>query len=149
MPIDLDELIQRNIQSGAEIETVGPTPVDAIYRAQTMLGVSFPPSYTDFLARYGAIEVDGRSFAGLPSREVGADGDVVSFTRYAREKFHLPEQYVALNDQDGDAFLCIDTKNTGAAGESPIVLVSPIDGHQLGRPAADSFAEYLANYLAG
>ena len=113
-----------------------------------MLGVEFPPSYTAFLTEYGAHEIDGRSFAGLTSSEVGTAGDVVAFTKHARENYALPERYVAIDFQDGDAFLCIDTEQKSVDNESPVVLVSPVGGQQQGPVAADSLTDYLVRYLS-
>src|ERR1700710_1948842 len=59
-----------------------------------------------YMAEYGALEIDGRAFAGLTSKEIKFVGDIVQFTKHAREKYGLSEQYLALDFQDGNAFLC-------------------------------------------
>lgn len=146
--IDLDELIQRSVADGSEIVCSGPVDDEKIRRAETMLGVIFPPSYKRYLLRYGAMEIDGRSFSGLTSRDVGEGGDVVAFTRNAREEYGLPEQYIAIDFQDGDAFLCIDTGQKDASGESPLVLISPESGRQQGGVVANGLIDYLARYLS-
>jgi hypothetical protein len=144
----LGALIEANVAAGAKVAVAGPASDEAVQAAESMLGVALPPSYRGFLARFGAVEIDGRSFAGLTCGDVGSAGDVVAFTTHARDNYQLPAHYVALDFQDGDAFLCIDTEQRRADGESPIVLVSPSDGTQLGHPAAESWTDYLADYLS-
>lgn len=148
MSIDLHKLIEQNIAAGSEIVVAGPVSPDKVRSAELMLGVEFLLSYTAFLTEYGAIEIDGRSFAGLTSSEVGTAGDVVAFTKHARENYALPARYVAIDFQDGDAFLCIDTEQKGVGNESPVVLVSPIGGKQQGPVAAESLTDYLVRYLS-
>jgi hypothetical protein len=148
MQLDIHELIEKNIAAGAEIEVAGPVSPEKIHQAERMLGVEFPPSYKAYMAEYGALEIDGRTFAGLTPRDVGSAGDVVAFTKHAREKYGLPEQYVALDFQDGDAFLSIDTAQRDADDESPMVLISPVNGKQQGPFAAKSLKEFLVKYLS-
>lgn len=145
----IEQLIQRNLAEGSDIAVSAGVSQDMIQQAESMLGVRFPASYRAFLATYGAIEIDCGSFAGLtPEGKVGDDGDVVSFTRYAREHYRLPDPYVALDFQDGDFWLCLDTSQVDAQGESPVVLVSPVDGKRSGPAVAESWAGFLASYLA-
>lgn len=144
----LDELIQENINDGSEIICSGPVDEEKIRRAEALLGLTFPPSYKLYLSRYGAIEIDGRSFSGLTSRDAGQDGDVVAFTRSAREQYSLPAQYIAIDFQDGDAFLCIDTSRKDSNGESPLVLISPENGSQQGGTVANGLIDYLERYLS-
>ncbi|CAG9214490.1 hypothetical protein BVI434_2950005 [Burkholderia vietnamiensis] len=60
----------------------------------------------------------------------------------------MPARYVAIDFQDGDAFLCIDTEQKGVGNESPVVLVSPVGGKQQGPVAAESLTDYLVRYLS-
>ncbi|NML35514.1 SMI1/KNR4 family protein [Paraburkholderia antibiotica] len=144
----LDQLIEQNVAEGADIVRGGPVTVDKIQRAEELLGVAFPPSYKDYLTQYGAIEIDGRSFAGLTANEVGAIGDVVAFTKNAREQYGIPDRYIALDFQDGDVFLCIDTQSKDSAGESPLVLISPVNGKQQGAVVSQGLVDYLEKYLS-
>jgi len=148
MSVNLDDLIRKNIDDGSEIEFSGPVDDAKIREAESALGVTFPPSYRDYLRRYGAMEVDGRSFGGLSAAAaVGSVGDVVAFTRHARADHGLPVRYVAIDFQDGDAFLCIDTGRQDADGESPLVLVEPVGLAQRGPDVAQGLVDYLTRYL--
>lgn len=148
MCLNLGDLIDANEEAGSEIVISGPTSAEKIREAELLLRVDFPTSYKKFLSEYGAMEIDGRSFAGLTSNPVGEAGDVVTFTRYARAEYGLPNHYVALDFQDGDVFLCIDTSQKDADGESPMALVSAVDGRKMGAVAAKSWGDYLMKYLS-
>ncbi|WP_414444864.1 SMI1/KNR4 family protein [Burkholderia sp. 22PA0106] len=140
--------LSKNSDFGVGVVISGPVLQEKIHSAELMLGVDFPNSYKMYLEKYGAIDVDARSFAGLTSNNAGDDGNVVAFTKYAREEYQLPVQYIALDFQDGDAFLCIDTQKKGTDGEFPVVLVNPIDGAQMGYAAAENWMDCLEEYLS-
>ncbi|WP_144630608.1 SMI1/KNR4 family protein [Bordetella genomosp. 13] len=149
MPLDIDQLIAQNLADGEDVVVSGGVDTQRLIEAEALPGAEFPAPYRQFLAKYGAIEIDGRSFAGLQAEgEVGDDGDVVAFTRYARKDYRLPEPYIALDFQDGDFWLRLDTSRSDGDGESPVILVSPVDGKQHGPATAPSWADYLAVYLA-
>ncbi|WP_174931332.1 SMI1/KNR4 family protein [Burkholderia lata] len=148
MRLNLDDLICAIKRSGSEVVISGPVSIEKIQEAESLLRVEFSSSYKEYLFEYGVVEIDGRSFAGLTPNSVGDMGDVVAFTRYARENYSLPNQYVALDFQDGDAFLCIDTSQKDADGESPMALVSPVDGRKMGSVAAKNWGDYLVKYLS-
>lgn len=148
MCLNLDDLISENKRSGSEVVISGSVSIEKIREAESLLGVEFSSSYKEYLSEYGAMEIDGRSFAGLTPNPVGDTGDVVAFTRYARENYSLKNQYIALDFQDGDAFLCIDTSQKDADGESPMALVNPVDGRKMGSVSAKYWGDYLAKYLS-
>jgi len=147
MPLDVEKLIEQNIADGAEIEISGAVDAATIRAAETLLGVRFPRSYREYLAQYGALEIDGRTFAGLGT-DAPRSGDVVAFTRYARRDYTLADHYVALDFQDSDFWMCLDTSRRDANDESPVVLIHPVDGTQSGPDVAPSWADYLVEYLS-
>jgi len=145
----IDDLIKNSAVAGEEITILNPASDEKIHAAESMLGVVFSPSYKEYLKKYGAMEVGTCSFAGLTESEAGSIGDVVAFTKYARKSFGLPARYIALNFEDGDAFLCIDTERKDINDESSIVLINPTDGKQMGGVVATSFSDYLVEFLNG
>lgn len=147
MKNEIIKLINENVSNGSSIETAGSVKEDLIKEAEVKLGLHFPPSYKDFIKNFGCIEIDGRSFAGLfPNEDVNEDGSVVAFTIFQREDLGLPENYVALDFQDGDYLLCINTSLINSNGESPIVLVDPISFKE--SKLNESFYNYLVGYLS-
>lgn len=141
---ELKKLISKNIKDGSEIFVGQPIDFDTIKRAEKALDVKFSDSYISFLHEFGTIEVDHRFFAGLHSSDVGKNGDVVAFTKYLREDIALPLQYVALDFQDGDYVLSLDTANF-TEHECPVVLVDPVTREQ--SIVNRSFSEFLIGYL--
>jgi len=148
MQVTIKDLIASNIADGAEIMTSGPVRRNKIEQAEKMLGVKFPASYKSFIEEFGAIGIDGFNLAGLTERDVGEPGDVVAFTQYCRSEYGLPDEYIALNFDDGDYFLAIDTKMQDAMSESPIVLIDPVKKTHHGPISANSFGEYLIGFLS-
>ncbi|CAM2183462.1 antitoxin YobK [Burkholderia cepacia] len=148
MHLNLGGLIYENERSESDIVISGSVSIEKVQEAESLLGVKFPSSYKEYLLGYGSMEIDGRSFAGLTPNPVGGGGDVVAFTSYARGDYGLPNQYLALDFQDGDVFLCIDTSQKDGDGESPVVLTSPVDGRKIGAVAAKSWGDYLVKYLS-
>lgn len=95
--IDLDELIQRNVVRGSEIVCSGPIDDEKIRRAEAMLGLFFPPSYKQYLSRYGAMEIDGRSFSGLTQR----DGDAFLCIDTSQKDTSNESPLVLISPDDG------------------------------------------------
>lgn len=144
---ELNTLIEKNINDGAEINIGQPVSFQTIEKAEILLGVRFPKSYILFLEKFGTIEIDGRSFAGLEPEQVNITGDVVSYTKYLRVDEDLPDQYIALDFQDGDYILCIDTSKFNDLQEAPLVLIDPVTKES--SLVSGSFMDYLIDYLKG
>lgn len=144
---ELNTLIEKNINDGAEINIGQPVSFQTIEKAEILLGVRFPKSYILFLEKFGTIEIDGRSFAGLEPEQVNITGDVVSYTKYLRVDEDLSDQYIALDFQDGDYILCIDTSKFNDLQEAPLVLIDPVTKES--SLVSGSFMDFLIDYLKG
>lgn len=142
---EINVLIQANIKSGTDITIAGHVDKSYIKQAEDILKVQFPISYAKFIEQFGCIEIDGRSFAGLYPEAVDIDGDVVAFTQFQRNDIKLPHKYIALDFQDGDYLLCINTEKRDDKGESPIILLDPVTFVE--DPLNNSFSEYIIEYL--
>ena len=88
---DIVDLIERVRRRLADIErrcvVAGPAAEDAVAAAEERLGTSFPPSYREFLRRYGALGIPTdlavvHDFCGLAAGDPTTD--VVSTTLSAR-----------------------------------------------------------------
>ncbi|MCA7993374.1 hypothetical protein LGM63_22250 [Burkholderia cepacia] len=84
------------------------------------------------------------NLGGLIYENERSESDIVISGSVSIEKV----QDLALDFQDGDAFLCIDTSLKDGDGESPVVLTSPVDGRKIGAVAAKSWGDYLVKYLS-
>lgn len=83
--VTVHEKFERLCREG---EVSGPADALAIEKAETELGVQFPPEYRAFLERFGAVLAEGVEVYGLPRTE-GNDPplwqDVVSVTKQLRQ----------------------------------------------------------------
>jgi len=125
-----------------------PARAQDIQQAETALGVSFPPSYRDFLSRYGAISIgDRRCISGVIDNSPLDPGgtSVVGDTLRFRKEWQLPVHYVVIQADD-DAPYCIDAQNRDAAGEAAVVCFELHS--RLATVIARSFPEWVERFFA-
>jgi hypothetical protein len=106
----------------AEVSVAGPKGDALISRAEAFLGIRFPPSYREFLRRWGALGFGPEEIYGVTSEDfaTGRVPNGIWFTAQERRRLGLPSGFVVVVSADGDQYYCIDTARTGADGESPV-----------------------------
>jgi len=111
-------------------EAAGPATDEMIASAERELGAEFPPSYRQFLSKYGAALCRGFELAGVFKVENQDEpplwSSVVTATKQLRRASgSIPTGYLAISDDGGDYkfFLATDRKNPGA--ECPVVVLGP------------------------
>ena len=128
----------------------GPASEGAIEAAEQALGCAFPPSYRQFLKRFGAITIPTHlglvhSFVGLDPEE-GYKG-VVERTLGARVEKRLANHLVVIGmGADFQEWFCLDLDDTDDAGEHPIVLFDARD-NALDQKFYDSFGQMVDEVL--
>lgn len=136
MQSDLVELIERVRTRLSEIErrcdVAGPAPEDVVLAAEEELGASFPPSYREFLRRYGALGIPAdlavvHDFVGVRQRDRGAllddEAGVVATTLGARAAKRLADHLIVVGKGANAAeWFCLDTTRPRDGGECPVVL---------------------------
>lgn len=128
----------------------GPAPESSIDSAEQALGCVFPPSYREFLKRYGAITIPTHlglvhSFVGLDAEE-GYKG-VVERTLGARVEKRLAGHLIVIGmGADFQEWFCLDLDDTDDAGEHPIVLFDARD-NALDQQFYDDFGQMLAEVM--
>ena len=134
---------------------------DEIKEAQQSLGVLFPEDYRQFLACYGAGSFGGCEIYGiLPAADTPGIPDGIWATRYLRQKYQLPEAYIAVAFDGYGGYFCIDTGSRGKDGLCPVVLwnmgkeEAAMDGdgggQEKSQPAetvSESFESFLLSWL--
>lgn len=132
----------------AEVSTAGPQDEALIDRAQAFLGVEFPPSYREFLGRWGALGLGPEEIYGVTGEnfEAGRAPNGIWFTAQERDKFGLPAGLVVVVNADGDEYYCIDTTRKRADGESPVVIWDVASRTVLGTESP-SFGDFLLTRL--
>jgi hypothetical protein len=145
--VTIEELIQRLRAVGEEPDLYGPQTVSSVDRLEALLGRTFPPSYREFLERYGG----GYGFIGLydnqpESLELGCSlGD----TQRLRQQFQLPAHFLPIKTSQLGGIFCLDTTSPNADGECPVILITIGPGGRLTHQvkAADSFGSYFREVL--
>ena len=130
---DLDEafcLIEKKFDEG---EKYFGTPCNDIQikKAESDLGIIFPPSYKVFVSKHGyggvnSLDIDG--VADFNFQNSGYGG-VVWNVLDRRKNFSLPHPIIPIyNLGNGDTY-CLDTSQMNEEGECPVV-VWPIGGYE-------------------
>jgi len=132
----------------AEVNAVGPRAEALIRRAEVFLGVQFPPSYRDFLKRWGALGFGPEEICGVTGEnfETGRVPNGIWFTVQERAKLALPAGLVVVVNADGDQYYCIDTAQKTPDGESPVVIWDVPSRAVLGTKSPN-FGEFLLRRL--
>jgi hypothetical protein len=126
----------------------GPVAEPEIAGAEEALHVRFPTSYRIFLKHFGAawlpssFELAGLCLARCTDREPPLWSHVIDVTERMRRasRGRIPKDYLRVSDDGGDFAFYLDTGNTDARGESPVVVLGP------GRDSiilAHSFLEFV------
>ncbi len=136
---DYDAVLSRATVSGHVEEAV-------IRKAETSLGVTFPPSYRAFLEEFGAALGDGFEIAGLFNDEVDHGppqwNHVVKRTLRIRRASgdRVPKGYIAVSGDGGDHIYYLDTTRKRQDGECPVIALGP--GAE-GVVIAEEFVEFV------
>lgn len=129
----------------------GPASEAAISAAEDALGCEFPPSYRQFLRRFGAITIPTNlglvhSFVGLDAKSEGYRG-VVERTLGARAENRLSSHLVVVGmGAEFQEWFCLDLGNANDDGEFPIVLFDARD-NALDQRFYESFGQMLDEVL--
>jgi cell wall assembly regulator SMI1 len=145
----IHELVQQIRAAGKEPDFYGPQSADSVDRLGSLLGVKLPPSYRDFLMRYGG----GYGLIGLyrDQPELRELGCLVGDTERMREVYNLPPQFLPVEESTLGGIYCLDASSPDPDGEYPVILITIGPGRQLTHRlrVANSFGEYLQDLLEG
>ena len=101
----------------------GPKPEALIVHAEQVLGLTFPPTYRQFLSRFGCGSVPSYEFYGLidDDFENSSVPDAIWLTLDERRTSQLPESLVLVSDTGDGGYYAIDVSQKAPSGDSPIV----------------------------
>ncbi|WP_313915169.1 SMI1/KNR4 family protein [Tahibacter sp.] len=106
------ELLEANVDAD-DYHIGGGVPARTIALAENALAVQFPAEYREFVGEVGWLEIHNSYFFGVPADPESEEGNVVHMTRYARNHWALPENYLVVYSSDDQALWCLD----GASAE--------------------------------
>jgi hypothetical protein len=121
----------------------GAKPESLVAKAESALGLTFPPSYRRFLLEMGCGGINGVEVFGLINDdfEKSAVPNGIWLTLNERRAIELYPAYVIVGDGGDGTYYALDTRQVDGAGEVPVVLLS-VDGRH-SEKVADSFGDYL------
>jgi len=128
-----------------DINFYGPIPEETILKAETMLGVSLPPTYRRFLAEYGAGDVGASEFYGILADDLSGDEvpNGIWLTLRHRKTMDLDPALVIVGELGDGSKDCLWVKGNG--GEAPVIEVrfgGPV-AEQATRQIAEDFGTYF------
>ncbi|MEM9633744.1 MAG: SMI1/KNR4 family protein [Pseudomonadota bacterium] len=133
------------ITENEDADFVGPIAHELISDAQTMLGITFPPSFILFLEELGCGDVGGLEFYGIVSDDLTVSGEPNAIWLTLEErKSGLPHSHVIVSSTGDGSYFSIDTSERDKKGESPVMIVGPTGN--LTRQS-DSFGAFLLNEI--
>ncbi len=143
---EVEALIARLREDGQRVWVAGPQSEEAITALEQALGLPLPPSYRQFVARYGGFGLPNSFVSGVidgDPLEAGT-GQVYWDTQRFRREYGMPD-YLLVVQADGDAPYCLDTRKRRPDGELPVVCYE-LHSRHTGR-MAPSFGEWFVGYL--
>ena len=141
--------IEKYRQARALIEDVGggdfegAKPESLVAKAESALGVTFPPSFRCFLLEMGCGDINGLEVFGLVDEnfENSTVPNSIWLTLKKRRTIGLDPAYIVIAEGGDGTFHGLDTRQVGPDREATVVLLS-VNGKNSGK-VADSFGEYL------
>ena len=134
--LDLIERVRRRLREVDQRCVVGgPVSEEAVAAAEEQLGCSFPPSYREFLRKFGALALPTEvavvhDFLGIEKSPGDGRRGVVEHTLAARDENRLGQNLVVVGlGVQATEWYCLDASRPRAGGELPIVLFDARDNH--------------------
>ena len=102
-----------------------PKEEELIQKIEATLDLSFPPSYYQFLKKYGCVDFFGDEYYGIWKKDAdGTSGsEVISMTLDYRKQYQLPKKYIIVGNSGYGPKDAIDTSKPDEHGECPVVMV--------------------------
>jgi hypothetical protein len=119
---EIDTFIAQIREAGDEVWMAGSQSEEAIVELERALGVAMPPSYRQFLSRFGGVGIVNSFISGIiegKPLEKGT-GWLYGDTQGFRDDFDMPE-YLLIVQANEDAPYCLDTRRRSQDGEFPLV----------------------------
>ena len=124
---ELFRLHSEYFHSGSEI------PEAMIIKAEDALNVVLPPSYRNFIKKYGTAQFFGSEYYGISNAALRNGGDFESvkripdaiwYTLTERKQFQLPKKYIIVGAPGYGPLDAIDTSKPDEHGECPVVMIA-------------------------
>lgn len=116
------------IEQSGEGDFSGPRSEEVVAAAEELIGHKFPPTYRDFLLRYGCGDIRGQEFYGITRGAIDDDGIPSSIwhTLDRRRERRFPDHLLVVYELGDGSLSCLDFSQRRADGECPVVIWYPI-----------------------
>lgn len=132
--IDLIERVRRRLREvDQRCVVAGPAAEEAVVAAEEKLGCAFPPSYREFLRRFGSLALPSElavvhDFVGIEAGDDAQRRGVVERTLAARAENRLGPNLVVVGlGAQAMEWFCLDLTRSRAGGETPVLLFDARD----------------------
>lgn len=127
----------------------GGQPEAMVGAAESKLGVSFPPSFREYLVRWGNISCDDLEYYGLTRNgdfDKGGVPNCVWFTMSKRTTVGLPHSLIVFRNINDEEYLCIDIDQALDNDERKIAIWDNIE-REISQTLDVNFADFLLEEL--
>lgn len=143
---DLEQAIQL-IDGMASADFHGPKAEVLVVQAEQALGLTFPPTYRQFLRSVGCGAVSSNEFFGIVDGdfENSSVPDAIWLTLRHQRMSRLPRSLILVSETGDGGYYAIDRSQVASNGESPVVEWWPgmPDASGNGRVVAEDFGSFF------
>lgn len=105
---------------------IGERPADLVLSAQRALGLTFPPSYLQFVEELGAGNFGAFEVYGVTDADFHASVVPNGIWYTVSERLTgMPNHLVVIGDVGDGGLYCLDLKRQGPSAEGPVVIYYP------------------------
>ncbi len=144
--LDIEALLERVKQNGHDVWIAGQQSEEDVAILEAALRVRLPPSYRQFLLRYGAMSIYDSHIVGIINGQpLGMDGGSIYGTTLDLRQEQGLLNYLIVAEPDDEAPYCFDTRYPDADGEFSLncyELYSGADGK-----IADNFPQFIVKWF--
>ena len=121
--IELKEALRLIHDNSAIADFEGEITADRVASAESLLGLSLPPSYREFIMRLGCGNIGGHEFYGILKGDCtcAVAPNAIGVTLRQRMIGGLPESLVLVSDNGAGGWYAIETSTRDSDGESPVI----------------------------
>lgn len=143
---EIDQLLNRVRARGHAVWLAGPQSEEAVLALEQALDVKLPPSFREFLIRFGGMAIYDSAVSGIIEESPLNEGFgwLYGDTLRLRQEFNLPDHLLVIQPDDEAAY-CLDTQQIGHNGENPVVCFELGTGSV--QKIADNFTSWLRNWF--
>ena len=144
---DLEDALNLIDANRSLADFAGPRPEVLIKKAESALGLAFPPTYRKFVLQLGVGDFSSSEFYGVIDDDFERPGvpNAIWLTLDERKVANAPHSYIIVSDTGDGGWYAIDLSKRHADGESPVVEWWPgaTEAVDNGKTVAEDFGAFM------